>query len=85
MSYKRQFIRTLPYRLAWVAAMVLLVWALAACSVTRYEREGASREDFHMDDGQCRAQAGQTPVGRKASNVYHACMRGKGWHRVKNQ
>ena len=48
----------------------------------RYDKPGATAEDFRIDSGQCRAQAAAAPTLIQFGMIYDGCMQGKGWHRV---
>jgi len=64
----------------------LLLFLLFSCATTETQtvwiKSGASQSDFHMDDGQCKAQAFSTPGMNllQVGIVYNSCMRGKGWY-----
>jgi hypothetical protein len=61
----------------------LVTAALAGCT-TLWEREGSGEKEFYMDQGQCEAQAGMSPAPLQRAIVFEACLRGKGWRKVKS-
>jgi hypothetical protein len=67
------------------AVLLLAPLLLVACQNqgTTWEREGATQQDFYMDQGQCKAQAFGLPGGNmmQMAMVMNACMQGKGWYR----
>jgi hypothetical protein len=75
-------IRTLP----WAVIATLALLGCATDGDWHWERQGASSQEFHMDSGQCRAQAMSLygPPIQKAI-VFTSCMEGKGWYRVANR
>jgi len=63
------------------------MFAIVACAAktqTYWEKQGASQQDFYMDQAQCNAQA----FGISNTNymqiaiVQNQCLRGKGWYLV---
>lgn len=70
-------------RTIWIALFVLL----SGCATQpewRWEKPGASGQQYSMDNGQCRAQAFSVASGNmmQIALVYDGCMQGKGWYRV---
>ncbi len=49
-----------------------------------WEKKGATREDFYVDSGQCKAQGASVPGMplMQVAIVYVNCMAGKGWYQV---
>lgn len=72
----------------WVAHTLLPALLLAGCATTEvvWHKNGASQQDFHADQGQCKAQALSVPgamapsMASQVVAVYSACMQGKGWY-----
>jgi hypothetical protein len=66
--------------------MLASVLVLAACQnqATTWQRDGATQQDFYMDQGQCKAQAFGVASGNmmQMAMVLNACMQGKGWYRA---
>lgn len=64
---------------------LLLLTACATPTETVWRKDGAGRQDFNMDTGQCRAAAaGASPymVPMQMAIIYSNCMQGKGWYTV---
>lgn len=63
---------------------LLVLMLLAGCATTErvWVKNGASEQDFYMDQGQCRAQAFGTPgmYTMQVALVYNSCMQGRGWY-----
>lgn len=69
--------------------MVIAVF-LTGCATDKgwsWQKNGASNQDFNMDNAQCRAQ-GLAGTGGMVSfgtvMIMHSCMEGKGWYKVNN-
>jgi hypothetical protein len=47
----------------------------------QWYRDGATQQNFAMDQGQCQAQGFSIPGGNlmQTAIVFNSCMRGKGW------
>jgi hypothetical protein len=44
-------------------------------------KSGATQNDFHMDSGQCKAQAFSATTNLlQVGIIYNTCMQGKGWY-----
>ena len=59
---------------------------LAACANKPvWYRDGATQQDFYMDQGQCKAQGFSVASGNlvQAAMVFNSCMQGKGWYLVR--
>ena len=74
-----QFIRGIS-----LIAVVTAALSLAACATMQpkqWYKEGASPQEFSMDQGQCRAQGFGISGGTlmQAAIVFNSCMQGKGW------
>jgi hypothetical protein len=67
-----------------IAAIVVF----SGCASPRgwhWEKQGGNDQLFHMEAGQCRAQALSLYGPPEQKNaVYTACLEGKGWYRVAN-
>jgi hypothetical protein len=52
----------------------------------RWQKQGATADDFETDLGQCQAQAFSVPGVslRQAVIVQTTCLRGKGWRQVQS-
>ena len=67
---------------------LMLGLGLIGCATTgggwHYEKDGASKADYNMDTGQCRAQAFavSNPTLLQIGIIMDGCMQGKGWVRV---
>lgn len=63
---------------------IIALLALGGCATTQtvWVRDGATQQDFSMDQGMCQAQAFSVPgaLALQVALVYSSCMRGKGWH-----
>jgi hypothetical protein len=63
---------------------------LAGCAANNnnwsWYKDGASGQDFNMDNGQCRAQAFSIPNASlfQIVLVQQNCMQGKGWEKREN-
>lgn len=73
-------------RMMWYGLAVLTVFVvLAGCGSAHWVHPSKGPQEFHGDLAFCQAQAGQAvgnrndPFGEMRSQVYGACMRGKGW------
>lgn len=69
--------------------MYLLVMAifLNSCATTEWvwDKQGATRQDFYMDQGMCKAQGIQGTMGMVNMGTFmimNACMQGKGWYQI---
>jgi hypothetical protein len=64
-----------------VACALALTLAACATQQKNWYRDGASQQDFAMDQGQCQAQSFGVPGASvlQVALVYNSCMRGKGW------
>ena len=71
---------------ASVLGLVVVLSLLAGCQTTErvWYKEGATTQEFNMDQGQCRAQAFGAPGMNmlQVSLIYSSCMNGKGWYSV---
>lgn len=70
----------------------LIVLLLAGCETAQrevyWEKPGSTQQEFHMDSGQCRAQAFGSfygPVSFQAVMVFQSCMQGRGWYQVERR
>lgn len=61
--------------------ILILVAGCAAEKPTYWQRDGATQNDYNMDNGQCQAQAFAVPNApvMQMAFVHNSCMRGKGW------
>jgi hypothetical protein len=69
--------------MAKILAMVAVGMLLAACAQQKvWYRDGATQQDFYMDQGQCKAQGFSVASGNmvQAAMVFNSCMQGKGWY-----
>ena len=65
---------------ASVLCLAVVLPLIAGCQTEHiWVKDGASQKDFHMDAGECRAQAFGTP---EVSPIYSSCMSGRGWYYV---
>ena len=55
----------------------------AGCGAHYWQRSGADVPDFQRDSQGCIADATVARAGIEPEQVYRACMRGRGWQRVK--
>lgn len=67
--------------------LLYVMLALVACAAktqTFWEKQGASQQDFYMDQAQCNAQAFGISNGNymQIAIVQNQCLRGKGWYLV---
>jgi hypothetical protein len=64
-----------------VVALAVMA-ALTACQAQKtWYREGATQQDFYVDQGQCKAQAFSGAASMmQAALVFSSCMQGHGWH-----
>jgi hypothetical protein len=66
--------------------LVGLLLALTGCGSAQWVHPTKTTQQFHEDTAFCQAQAGQAvgnradPFGELRSQVYGACMRGRGWN-----
>ncbi len=65
-------------------AVVTMASSLAACATLpqkQWNKEGATQQEFYMDQGQCKAQGFSISGGTllQAAIVFNSCMQGKGW------
>jgi hypothetical protein len=82
-------IRAFPHRrrsrtmLAILMLMPLLLLAACQNQGTTWQRDGATQQDFYMNQGQCKAQAFGLPGGNmmQMAIVMGSCMQGRGWYR----
>ena len=67
-------------KLFWITVALTVLSGCATTEAT-WEKRGATRQDFNMETGQCRAQAFSIPgvSVMQAAAVYSSCMQGKGW------
>jgi len=68
--------------------LIVLSPLLAGCATEpdwQWEKRGASQEEWHMDSGQCRAQAfSNTPqVSARTVMIFESCLEGRGWYKVR--
>ena len=71
---------------------LITIW-LSGCATNdnnnwHWEKAGSSRNEFIMDNGQCKAQAlsgtgGVLNIGTIL--ILDACMQGKGWYKVSDR
>jgi len=69
-----------------IVAIVAVGVLLAACANKAvWYRDGATQQDFYMDQGQCKAQGFSVASGSllQAAMVFNSCMQGKGWSLVR--
>jgi hypothetical protein len=61
---------------------VLLLLAGCATTHNAWFKDGATQQDFYMDQGQCKAQAFSAPgmPMMQVGLVFNSCMQGKGWY-----
>jgi hypothetical protein len=61
--------------------------ACASQTVTYWEKQGASSQDFNVDQAQCNAQAFSIPNANymQVAIVQNQCLRGKGWYLVERK
>ena len=62
-----------------------LLFAVGCASKQEYwTKQGASDQEFHMDLGQCNAQAFSVAGGNllQIAIVQNSCLRGKGWYQI---
>lgn len=66
--------------------LVVALVAIAGCASPEYrwEKSGASADEFHRDRGQCmQATFGMPFAGpMQQQMVFASCMQGKGWYSV---
>lgn len=69
-------------RLLILAAITLL--GACASKQYRWEKAGATQDDFHRDRGQCMQATFSTPLAGSMQQqmIYASCMNGKGWYNV---
>ena len=73
-----------------LASLILLTSVLTACApktMTFWEKQGATAQDFEMDKAMCNAQAFSIPNAplMQVAIVQNQCLRGKGWYLVERQ
>jgi hypothetical protein len=68
-------------------ATVVFLTACASQTVTYWEKQGASSQDFNVDQAQCNAQAFSIPNSNymQIAIVQNQCLRGKGWYLVERK
>ena len=71
-------------------ALLFVIYSLIGCAAktqTFWEKQGASQQDFYMDQAQCNAQAFGISNGNymQIAIVQNQCLRGKGWYLVERQ
>ena len=61
---------------------IALVLAGCATKQPAWYKDGATQEMWHMDQGQCQAQAFSVPASSlfQQTLVFSSCMKGKGWY-----
>lgn len=73
------------------ALIVLLLAASSGCQTKpdwHWEKPNSNELMFHMDRGQCDAQAQSTMMGALNAatlRIFMNCMEGRGWYRVQNR
>jgi hypothetical protein len=65
----------------WPILVVLLL--SAGCGVHYWERSGAEVQDFQQDSQGCVTEAKVARLNIEPEQIYRACMRARGWERVK--
>lgn len=64
-------------------AFIAIAMLTAGCAAEKvWLKDGASKGDFRVDSGQCRAQAfGLSPGASvmQVAIVYNGCLEGRGW------
>lgn len=74
-------------RLLILTAIALVLSGCATDKGWSWHKNGASAQDFNMDNAQCRAQ-GLAGTGGMLTwgtvMIMDACMQGKGWYKVNN-
>ncbi len=61
---------------------VLLLPILAGCGDLYWQRPGGTVQDFERDSLPCVEEARGVRYGVGAEDLYHGCMKSKGWQRV---
>lgn len=67
------------------ANILVFALSLTACANQKvWQKDGATQQDFYMDQGQCKAQGFSVASGNlvQAAIVFNSCMQGKGWYLV---
>jgi uncharacterized membrane protein len=61
---------------------LITVFLVGCASQNVWMKNGATQQDFYMDQGQCKAQGFSVASGNlyQAAYVFNACMQGKGWY-----
>ena len=64
--------------------MAVMLYACASQPSTYWEKQGATSQDFYIDQAQCNAQAFSIPNANyiQVAIVQNQCLRGKGWYLV---
>jgi hypothetical protein len=70
-------------RLISLLATVALSGCVTGESDFVWDHPNSNEQQFHMDSGQCRAQAFQMPGSslRRSVVVFESCMQGKGYYK----
>jgi hypothetical protein len=64
--------------------VIVALCLLAGCATRKvWVKDGASDQEFRIDQGQCQAQAKSAPNPMNEGGVFTGCMRGKGWTIIK--
>jgi len=65
-------------------ALVVVAISLSGCAAQQksWYKDGASQQDFHMDQGQCKSQSFgvSNPSMMQMALIFNSCMQGKGWY-----
>ncbi len=62
---------------------LIVLILVAGCAVEgRWDKRGATEDDFYRDRGTCFAQMESVPFAstNQKNNVFVGCMQGKGWY-----
>jgi hypothetical protein len=71
-------------RLLTIPAALVVLAGCATQPQWVWAKQGATEDDFHMDRGQCQAQAfapGNVNL-MQAALIMNGCLKGKGWRQV---
>ena len=66
-----------------VRTLIVVALLSAACGVHYWQRPGAKLSEFQQDSQGCIDEARAVRVGFEPEQMYRACMRARGWVRVK--
>jgi hypothetical protein len=70
-------------RAGWPVLVSVVLLSTVGCGAHYWQRQGAVVQDFQQDSQLCVSEAKAPRLNIEPEQMYRACMRARGWQRVK--